>query len=205
MMKDIMGTDVPVFFMPKNSVFDTWNEPLTLSSDDLETIRCQMAGRKFDESILLGSPVRCAFGKPQVLLCKSVKGGKPFPTNFWLSCPRLARIAGMAESDGGVAALDKLIKEEALNEWIDYNRRHALIRIELADELELKELENSPSAYANFMDNGIGIGGIRYGNDVHVKCLHLQFASLLALGYHPGRRWLDSLKEGTCSGCGREE
>ena len=35
-----------------------------------------------------------------------------------------------------------------------------------------------------------GIGGMKYGEGICVKCLHLQTASFLALGCHPAGEWL---------------
>lgn len=172
-----LGADVPIFFMP--------------TEGDIAAVREQMVGRKFDVSMLLGVAARCRHGCARVLVCKSLHEGRPFPTNFWLSCPQLARRLGETESSGGVGELERLIQEEALDDWIEYNKLHARIRIRLAGDCES----------AGIRDMGVGIGGIRYGREVHVKCLHLQMASFLALGHHPGEKFLNSLTEGTCMKC----
>jgi hypothetical protein len=47
------------------------------------------------------------------------------------------------------------------------------------------------------------VGGIRYREPrvVHVKCIHLQTASWLAFGYHPGGAWLgENGLKGDCGG-----
>ena len=46
-----------------------------------------------------------------------------------------------------------------------------------------------------------GVGGVRGDGSVRVKCLHLQAASWLALGHHPGAEWLQGQGLGTsCDG-----
>lgn len=187
-----IGDDVPIFFVP--------------SDKDFAVIETQMGRRKFDKSILLGVASRCSLGNPRVLLCKSLNDGKPFPTNFWLSCPKLVRLAGEIESQGGVGELENFIQSEGLESWIEYNKKHARIRLSLASEEEIKYL--APSAYRDFCDANIGIGGIRVTGEARVKCLHLQVASWLALGIHPGGAWLE-LKfcntNGGCLKCGKDE
>jgi hypothetical protein len=36
------------------------------------------------------------------------------------------------------------------------------------------------------------VGGTRDTSRIRVKCLHLQAASWLALGHHPGEQWLEN-------------
>lgn len=143
----------------------------------------------FDSSIVMGAAARCERGHPSVLLCKSIKNGAPFPTNFWLSCPKLVQRAGEAESKGGVGELEKFIEANAFQEWVEYNQKHARIRIALASDEEIEKLPER--AREKLCDPDIGIGGIRFDGSVHVKCLHLQLASWLALGHHPGAAWLN--------------
>ena len=158
---------------------------------DADIILQQMKGRKFNPELLLGVASRCLCGKPQVVLCKSLLNGIPFPNNFWLSCPVLVKIAGQIESLGGVSILESYIKENSENNWEEYNRLHTRIRISLAGKDELDSLkQNNLSLYKKFYDYNIGIGGIKVKKEVQVKCLHLQFASFLSLGFHPGQDWL---------------
>ena len=161
-----------------------------ITEGDIDTILRQMKRRKFNSDLLLGVAARCLYGKPQVILCKSLFNGKPFPNSFWLSCPVLVKIAGQLESLGGVKELEAFIKENSKTDWETYNELHTKIRISLADKSELCVLkQKNISLYENFCDNNIGMGGIRINEEINVKCLHLQIASFLSLRFHPGQDW----------------
>ena len=161
-----------------------------VAEGDIDTILYQMKRRKFNSNLVLGVAARCLYGKPQVILCKSLFNGIPFPNSFWLSCPVLVRIAGQLESFGGVKGLEAFIKENYKTDWKAYNKLHTKIRISLADKSELRVLkQKNISSYKNFCDNNIGIGGIRMNEEINVKCLHLQIASFLSLRFHPGQDW----------------
>jgi len=171
-----------------------WGEKIpacfVVSEGDIDTILRQMKGRKFNSDLLLGVASRCLFGKPQVILCKSLFNGIPFPNNFWLSCPVLVKIAGQLESVGGVKELGEYIKENYKADWETYNKLHTKIRIDLANKSELDILkQKNSSLYNNFCDDNIGMGGIKFNKEIQVKCLHLQIASFLSLGFHPGQDW----------------
>ena len=158
---------------------------------DIGTIFQQMRRRKFNSDLLVGVASRCLYGKPQVILCKSLLNGTPFPNNFWLSCPVLVKMAGQLESLGGVKKLESYIEENSRADWETYNRLHTRIRVALANKRELDILESNNSAlYEKFCDDNIGIGGIKMNKEIQVKCLHLQIASFLSLGFHPGEDWL---------------
>ncbi|MCL2146242.1 MAG: DUF501 domain-containing protein [Synergistaceae bacterium] len=172
----------------ENETFDYF----AITERDSKIIQEQMKGRKFNSCLLLGVTSRCLYGKPQVILCKSLLNGIPFPNNFWLSCPVLVKIASRLESSGGVKKLESYIMENSKDYWKIYNRLHARIRICLASTNELNNLKNSNiKLYKIFCDNNIGIGGIRIYNKVQVKCIHLQIASFISLGFHPGQEWFD--------------
>jgi hypothetical protein len=174
--------------------FECGNKPpeyFIVTSRDADIIPQQMKGRKFNSDLLLGVASRCMSGKPQVILCKSLLNGIPFPNNFWLSCPLLVRMAGQIECLGGVKKLESYIRENSIDSWEEYNRLHTEIRINLASKSELDSLKiNNIALYRKFCDNNIGMGGIKINKEVRVKCLHLQIASFLSLGFHPGQDWL---------------
>ena len=157
--------------------FERRNKPLTYfiaRDEDIDIILQQMKRRKFNSDLLLGVASRCSNGKPQVILCKSLLDGIPFPNNFWLSCPVLVKMAGRLESYGGVKKLEAYIEENSRADWVTYNRLHTRIRINLANKSELNILKkNNFALYKNFCDNNIGIGGIKINKDIQVKCLHL--------------------------------
>jgi hypothetical protein len=150
----------------------------------LRSVERQMAGHKFDPSLVIGVTALCRFGHPRVAVCSPLNNGLPFPTTFWLTCPSTARRAAAAESAGGVAALERLLEgsEETRAAWRAYNVLHQEIRRAL--------LIGRPTA-AMASEPKLGMGGIKMTERVHVKCLHLQAASRLALGFHPASDWLD--------------
>lgn len=147
-----------------------------------------MEGHRFDPSLLLGAGARCRFGGVRVLICSPLSPGlKPFPTTFWLLCPFLSRRAGAVEAEGGVRRLGEWLSEQGLlGQWRAYNWLHQKLRLELMDPGLRSFLRRFHSGLFKGLRLG-GVGGVRGG---HVKCLHLQTASWLALGYHPGEEWL---------------
>jgi hypothetical protein len=160
--------------------------------DVLAAVR-QTRGRKFDETLILGTTGRCGFGLPRVLVCAPFHASAPFPTTFWLTCPRLVRLAGEAESRGGVGELEHWIERHAPREWIPFNIAHQRLRLSLLPDAAQVFLRRfRPRLFGRV--RGVGVGGLRYGaakdKSVRVKCLHLQLASWLALGRHPGAEWL---------------
>jgi hypothetical protein len=159
---------------------------------DTLTVLGQMRGHKFDASLILGTASRCRFHCPRVIVCSPLQGLTPFPTSFWLTCPWLARLAGTLESKGGVGELERWIQLRAPDEWIPFNIEHQRIRLALLPRRALSFLRrHRPQVFRRLRDGGAG--GIRYdtgGGRVRIKCLHLQTASWLALGRHPGAAWL---------------
>ncbi len=84
--------------------------------------------------------------------------GTPFPTAYWLACPRLIRAVADLESAGGVRALEqRLADDEDLAAAFDEAfARHQALRPEFR----------------------LGIGGVRAAR--RVKCLHAHVAFALA-------------------------
>jgi hypothetical protein len=160
------------------------------SPDDLDIIREQVAGRKFEERILLGLAARCPLGAPSVVLCRPLFKGRPFPTTFWLTCPHVAKECDVLEAKGGVAKLETFLGEKP-DEWREYGVWHSRLRLALVSPAERRFLLTRRKSMWEDMRKG-RIGGTRDTGRVSVKCLHLQTASWLALGYHPGEKWLQS-------------
>ena len=158
--------------------------------------------QRFDPSIISGC-VRCRFGRVQVLVCRPFsRRMRPFPTTFWLVCPYLVKRAGMVESQGGVGELEEYMTSRGmLHEWREYNRLHQAVRLKLMDRHTLKFMGRfCANKFRSVMSSGVG--GMRYGSGITVKCLHLQTASLIAIGSHPGGEWLRS--RGLWRECGCE-
>ena len=170
-----------------------------LRPGELRAVARGMEGRRFDPSLILGSGSRCRFGGVRVLVCAPLVGLRPFPTTFWLVCPWLVRKAGMVESEGGVWRFEEWLASRAPGGWRPYNREHQLLRLSLMSPSARKLLRRfRPGVWERL--RLVGVGGIRYGDEIRVKCIHLQTASWLALGRHPGGSWL--AKEGLDGDCG---
>ncbi len=110
---------------------------------------------------------RCGCGAPIVIaVAPRLDDGSPFPTAFWLTCPRLVEQAGAWESGGGCA---------------DWSRRVA------ADPLLAREVRRADEAYraARSAEGGgddpcasVGVAG--QADPSVVKCLHARLAAALA-------------------------
>ena len=164
-------------------------DPLT--GKDRKIIDRQMKGRNFDPSLALGAARRCTFGVPSVLLCGPLRKGRPFPTTFWLTCPHLVRLCGREEAKGGVGLLDRLLEERTAL-WRTWNLLHARLRLSLLSAAERVFLSSRRPALWNSLRR-VGVGGIDLRRGGGAKCLHLQVASWLALGFHPGEEILKEL------------
>ena len=143
----------------------------------------------------------CSFGHVQVQVCRPW-GRKVFPTSFWLKCPYLVRLAGKIESSGGVRELEEYIESHNLvHEWRKYNIIHQGLRVFLGGERMNEFVRRYRGRIFRDVMRG-GVGGIRVGEGVNVKCLHLQTASFIGLGFHPAGEWLKSKGLfGECDSC----
>lgn len=170
-----------------------------LRPGELRAVTRLMEGHRFDPSLILGAGSRCRFGGVRVLVCAPLAGLRPFPTTFWLLCPWLVRRAGAIEAEGGVRRFETWLEGRAPREWRPYNREHQILRLQLMRPAERDLLRRfRPGVWDRLRT--AGVGGIRYGDEIRVKCLHLQTASWLALSRHPGGRWLRD--EGLGEDCG---
>ncbi|MCR5347254.1 MAG: DUF501 domain-containing protein [Fretibacterium sp.] len=164
-----------------------------------------MEGHRFDLSLIVGG-VRCRFGGIRGLVCAPFPGVgpealRPFPTTFWLVCPWLIRRVGTVESEGGVRRLEEWLASHAAGAWRAYNRLHQRLRLSLISPVRKAFLSRfHPHLFASLRCGGVG--GIRpRSGEVRVKCLHLQTASWLVLGHHPGAEWLRAQGlNGDCDG-----
>ncbi|MBL3593303.1 MAG: DUF501 domain-containing protein [Synergistaceae bacterium] len=154
-----------------------------------------MKGRRFDGSLALAVSCRCRWGYPQVLLCDPLGRKGPFPTSFWLTCPHLDRVAALLEAQGGVRELEVFL-EAHRDRWRAYQVRQVLFRQGLLGRRGTFLRRFRPAFWQGLCG---GVGGIRLGRQVHVKCLHLQAAYWLGQGDHPAAAWLaERLKPLSC-------
>lgn len=173
--KEPTDTSPPAFWSP-------------LSERDASLLKKMNSRRRFDISIVYAVAARCSYGFPQVLVCRPQrKGGSPFPTMFWLTCPYLDHRSGELESLQKVAELEEILKskETEVKNWHEQYAR-------------LRKLISGGN-----IDIPTGVGGINWHEAPHAaKCLHLQAATLLGWRYHPAADWLVSeFGEMECS-CG---
>ena len=168
---------------------------------ELEELSARYSDNKqrFDASLAAGC-VRCRFGKVQVLVCRPFgRKGRPFPTTFWLVCPYLSHKAGVLESQGGVRELEAAITD--LHEWRKYNLLYQGVRLGLMGTVRRRFMfRHQRKIYRSVMRSGVG--GMKQTDTISVKCLHLQAASFIGLGRHPGGKWLKA--QGLCYDCGGE-
>jgi hypothetical protein len=115
---------------------------------------------------MLGVAHRCPCGNPDVITtAPRLDDGTPFPTTFYLTCPRAVSAIGTLEADGMMREMTRRLADDpelaahyrAAHE--DYLRRRA----ELGDVPEL---------------SGVSAGGM----PDRVKCLHVLVAHALAAG-----------------------
>ncbi len=98
----------------------------------------------------------------------------------------------MLESQGGVRELEEYMTSRGLlHKWREYNRLHQRVRLGLVDKYTRRFMGRfCANKFRGVMSSGVG--GMRYGFGITVKCLHLQTAAMIALGSHPGGEWLKS-------------
>lgn len=167
-----------------------------LKGRDRVVLNRQMARRRFDPSAALAVACRCGHGMPQVILCRPLKGGLPFPTTLWLTCPWLVKTLGRMESHGGVTALEEDLAKKP-HHWRRYQRAYARLRLSLLAPAQRAFLARYQPQLWRSLAQG-GVGGIRSAEPT-AKCLHLQVGALLGMGWHPAGRWLrDRLGPLTC-------
>ena len=147
--------------------------------------------RRFDPSLIISSKP-CKYGYAQVIVCKPLSNKlRPFPTTFWLTCPYLIKLAGKIESNGGISELEAYMRDNNLyHKWQEYNYIHQVLRLNLLDKKLCAFMRKYHTKIFRTLIRS-GIGGMIYGrDDINVKCLHLQTASFLGLGFHPAEKWL---------------
>lgn len=114
----------------------------------------------------VGVAHRCSCGQPDVVqTAPRLPDGTPFPTTFYLTCPRAASAVGTLESEGVMREMSERLAEDAelaaghRRAHEDYLRRRAALG-------EVPEID------------GVSAGGM----PTRVKCLHVLLAHALAVG-----------------------
>lgn len=142
-------------------------QPFT--STDVATVRDQL-GR--EPRAVAGVAWRCPCGRPGVIATEPrLPNGSPFPTTYYLTCPRAASLIGRLEASGLMAQMtERLAEDPELAEA--YQAAHERY---LADRTQIAaEQGTGPVAQIE----GISAGGM----PTRVKCLHALAAQALASG-----------------------
>lgn len=109
---------------------------------------------------------RCPCGNPDVVATRPrLPDGTPFPTTFYLTCPRAASLIGSLEGSGLMAEMSERLRADP-ELAADYQRAHERY---LAARAELGEVPEIA---------GVSAGGM----PDRVKCLHVLVAQALAQG-----------------------
>ena len=136
-------------------------EPMTAADEAVIAAQLQRPPRG-----VAGIAHRCRCGKPDVVATRPrLADGTPFPTTYYLTCPRAAAACSTLESQGVMADMAaSLLADETLAE--EYRGAHAAY---LADRAQLGEASEIA---------GVSAGGM----PDRVKCLHALLGHALAAG-----------------------
>lgn len=130
---------------------------------DLDAMQRQL-GRTVRGAVAVVS--RCTCGEPNVVkTLPRLPDGTPFPTTYYLTCPRLSSLLGTLEADGYMRELEALLETDAevAAQYLGAHESYLVDRAELGEVAEIA---------------GISAGGMPN----RVKCLHVLVAHSLAKG-----------------------
>jgi hypothetical protein len=134
-----------------------------IAQADLDAMQRQL-GRAVRGAVAVVS--RCKCGEPNVVkTLPRLPDGTPFPTTYYLTCPRLSSLLGTLEADGYMRELEMLLETDP-QIAAQYSSAHESY---LADRAELGEVPEIAGISAGGMPN-------------RVKCLHVLVAHSLAKG-----------------------
>jgi uncharacterized protein len=134
-----------------------------LSDDDREAVTRQL-GREPRAALAVAS--RCPCGEPCVVTtAPRLEDGTPFPTTYYVTCPRLSSAIGGIEGGGRMRDMEhRLGLDDALR--ASYQAAHERYLMERSVLGDVPEIE------------GISAGGM----PIRVKCLHVLVGQALASG-----------------------
>ncbi len=113
-------------------------------------------------------------GQPTVIKVSPLTNEIPFPTLYWLTCPKLKKKISHLEKKGLINQWEK--DKKFIEKLKEDHQRYQSMRMSLLKEL-YSEWKKLPESKLKILRD-TGIGGIR--NFAHVKCLHLHYAHFLA-------------------------
>ena len=109
---------------------------------------------------------RCPCGRPDVVITSPrLSDGTPFPTVYYLTCPRAASAVGRLEGGGVMREMESRLRDDPVlrDAYADAHTAYLAAREELGDVPEIA---------------GVSAGGM----PDRVKCLHVLLAHSLAAG-----------------------
>ena len=131
-------------------------EPITSAEEATITAQLQRPPRG-----LVGIAYRCPCGKPAVVATRPrLPDGTPFPTTYYLTCPRAVAACSSLESQGLMDEMSQRLRD-------DHDLAHAYRRAHLQYLDDRERIES-----------GVSAGGM----PDRVKCLHALAAHSLAAG-----------------------
>jgi len=134
-----------------------------MTAEDEESVAAQL---QRPPRGIAGVAHRCPCGKPAVVATQPrLADGTPFPTTYYLTCPRATAACSTLESRGVMAAMTARLGEDG-DLAAGYRRAHEAY---LRDRAELGEVPEIA---------GVSAGGM----PERVKCLHVLVAHSLAVG-----------------------
>jgi len=162
---------------------------LSIDPDDVRAIEAQL-GRPPRAIHAVGH--RCPCGNPDVVTTEPrLEDGTPFPTTFYLTCPRAASLIGTLEASGLMREMsDRLAEDDELA--AGYRSAHEAYLAARA-EVAAATGQSVPEI------DGVSAGGM----PARVKCLHVLAGQALAQGrgVNPlGDEVLDALGEWWAAG-----
>ena len=141
---------------------------MTIGSEDRDAIEAQL-GRPPRAIHDVGH--RCPCGNPDVVTTEPrLEDGTPFPTTFYLTCPRAASMIGTLEASGLMREMtERLAEDDDLR--AGYGQAHEAYLAARA-EIEARSGHSVPEIA------GVSAGGM----PARVKCLHVLAAQSLVQG-----------------------
>ena len=122
---------------------------------------------------------RSSKGHPRVVKMAPVIENRPFPTLFWLTCPKLKKEISHFEEKGYIKRWEK--DKKLMARLKDDHERYRQMRFALVQAQETFLPENQLTALKN-----TGVGGTRLFSSI--KCLHAHYAHYLADGNVVGEK-----------------
>ena len=144
----------------------------TLLPEDIEIVRAQI-GR--EPRGMHSVVVRNAENQPAVVKVLPYDDGDPFPTLYWLTCPKLSKQISSLEGQGRIKELENLLRtdmELCKQHIADHNHYHAERNNFL---IEIFGVDKASQLCPQF--EGRGVGGL--ADYKRVRCFHMFYAAHL--------------------------